>query len=797
MKKQLFRAALLLCMCLCLLPVGVMAGETVTNPHTHDEITFAAWNLTDSLPSSEGSYYLTQDVTISKTWEPADKTVLDLNGHNITYKNEEIQGSVIKVNENVTFSLYDCNEPENSHKFRVTDSGLWVEDNTDGTETMYGGVISGGTGSLYAQGGSYRYGGGVFVDGTFCMYGGIIAGNTAGLGGGVYVDQASTFCMYGGAIVGNTATGGIVDGGGAYVNLGATFRVSGTPVIVGNIAETLEDSKVVSTSVDNVSMLDVDIYVIGTLGSDAAIGVTEDAKDDTPDHELVIFPDEGSARERLSCFFSDEPDHALYLDGKTIKQHKFTSASGYKTCGGCGHSHTTDTLQYTANGAVLTETCKGDTSASTAAAKSACTHLATATVSATGGTFTGSAQAATVTYSPSWSGGTLSITYKQGDSQLNSAPTAVGTYTASITIGNETASVEYTIRSAYTINYTDETISYANTHTINTLSNGNGDTISINGTIVPNTTYYIHTVNDNDSGWTAVDIPVRPSAPTGLTTTSVSAQGSSDGKISGVTTDMEYASSTSGPWTTVSGTEVTGLSAGTYYVRYTATDSSFASNAATVTVGVKASYYPTQKPTSPTKPDDTDQGTVGSDDTGCPSLAFSDLNTSLWYHACVDYVLNMGLMEGMSDTTFRPNGTLTRAMMVQILYNKAGRPEVTAQESPFTDVSLDAWYADAIVWGERTGVIEGYGDGTFGPGDYVTREQMAAMFWRYEGRQQPTQETLDFTDAADVSGWALDALLWANENGIITGMGDGTLAPRATATRAQVAQMLMNYLQSK
>jgi hypothetical protein len=163
----------------------------------------------------------------------------------------------------------------------------------------------------------------------------------------------------------------------------------------------------------------------------------------------------------------------------------------------------------------------------------------------------------------------------------------------------------------------------------------------------------------------------------------------------------------------------------------------------------------------------------------------------------VDFVLNEGLMEGMSDGTFQPDGTLTRAMLVQILYNKAGRPEVTAQEAPFTDVSLDAWYADAIVWGESTGVIEGYGDGTFGPEDYVTREQMAAMFWRYEGRQQPTQEVLDFTDAAETSGWAMDALLWANENGIITGMGDGTLAPRATATRAQAAQVLMNYLKNK
>jgi hypothetical protein len=262
---------------------------------------------------------------------------------------------------------------------------------------------------------------------------------------------------------------------------------------------------------------------------------------------------------------------------------------------------------------------------------------------------------------------------------------------------------------------------------------------------------------------------------------------------------MEYSTSTTGPWTAVSGTEVTGLAAGTYYVRYQATKSSFASEATAVTVGVKTYYYPTQKPADTTKPDDTDKDDSTDDICGdhCPSLAFTDLNTHLWYHACVDFVLNVDLMEGMSDATFQPTGTLTRAMLVQVLYNEAGRPEVTAQESPFTDVSLDAWYAEAIIWGESTGVIEGYGDGTFGPEDYVTREQMAAMFWRYEGRQQPTQETLDFTDAADVSGWAMEALLWANESGIITGMGDGTLAPRATATRAQAAQVLMNYLKNK
>ena len=194
-------------------------------------------------------------------------------------------------------------------------------------------------------------------------------------------------------------------------------------------------------------------------------------------------------------------------------------------------------------------------------------------------------------------------------------------------------------------------------------------------------------------------------------------------------------------------------------------------------------------------PADVEQPCDGGAD--CPSHGFTDLGTvGTWYHEAVDYVLRNGLMNGYSNTMFGPNDNLSRAQLAQILYNKEGKPLVTSG-SVFTDVADGQWYAPAITWAAANGIVGGYGNGRFGPDDNITREQLAVMLWRYAGSPAATDKELHFTDANKASGYALEALRWAVENGIINGVGNNLLDPGGLATRAQVAQMLMNFLKNE
>ena len=201
-------------------------------------------------------------------------------------------------------------------------------------------------------------------------------------------------------------------------------------------------------------------------------------------------------------------------------------------------------------------------------------------------------------------------------------------------------------------------------------------------------------------------------------------------------------------------------------------------------VTVKASFVPL--------PDDTQKPCDGGAD--CPSRGFSDLGSvGTWYHEAVDYVLRNGLMNGYSSGTFGPNDNLSRAQFAQILFNKEGRPVVNYLLQ-YSDVANGAWYTEAIRWATSQGVVGGYGNGMFGPNDNITREQLAVMLWRYAGSPAATDKELHFTDADKASGYALAALRWAVENGIINGKGGGILDPQGLATRAQTAQMLKNFL---
>lgn len=174
---------------------------------------------------------------------------------------------------------------------------------------------------------------------------------------------------------------------------------------------------------------------------------------------------------------------------------------------------------------------------------------------------------------------------------------------------------------------------------------------------------------------------------------------------------------------------------------------------------------------------------------------FNDVAQSAWYYDAVKYVYDNGIMNGIGDNTFDPTSNLNRAMMVQILYNLE---DATATGSvSFGDVESGAWYADAVTWAAGNGIVSGYGNGSFGPGDNITREQMAVMLYRYclfAGLELPAvNEDFNITDASDMSSWAVEAVEAMYKAGILNGKDGGVFDPQGTATRAEVAQMMMNF----
>lgn len=175
------------------------------------------------------------------------------------------------------------------------------------------------------------------------------------------------------------------------------------------------------------------------------------------------------------------------------------------------------------------------------------------------------------------------------------------------------------------------------------------------------------------------------------------------------------------------------------------------------------------------------------------SSPFTDVAEGAWCYDAVRFVSENGLMNGIGSSLFAPDANLSRAQLAQILYNKEGKPAVNG-ESNFQDVAAGTWCADAVTWAAAQGIVGGYGNGMFGPDDPITREQLAVMLWRYSDSPAATNKELHFSDAGEAGGYALDALCWAVESGIINGYGDGRLGPKGFATRAQVAQMLKNYL---
>lgn len=200
----------------------------------------------------------------------------------------------------------------------------------------------------------------------------------------------------------------------------------------------------------------------------------------------------------------------------------------------------------------------------------------------------------------------------------------------------------------------------------------------------------------------------------------------------------------------------------------------------------------TPTPTPTPKPDKHNDGTA------CISAAFTDVKgEGNWAHAGIDFCVKQGLMQGTDSTHFSPDKEMTRAMLVTVLYRAAGSPDVSGQPVPFTDLKQN-WYRDAVAWAYHMGVTAGVSNEKFAPDKKVTREQLVVMLYRFRQLTTATPAKINaldsFSDACKISSWAAEPMRWAVTNGLLTGVKADLLKPGGTATRAQLATILMRFM---
>ena len=176
---------------------------------------------------------------------------------------------------------------------------------------------------------------------------------------------------------------------------------------------------------------------------------------------------------------------------------------------------------------------------------------------------------------------------------------------------------------------------------------------------------------------------------------------------------------------------------------------------------------------------------------------FKDVKVTDWFAPYVDFICEFEIMSGTSKTTFDPNGALTRAQIVTILWRMDG--EEDAEPCTFSDVPEGKWFSDAVAWAQENDIVAGYKDGTFHPNDPITREQLASILYRYMqscgyGYTGAWAFPMEFDDADAISGWAKEAMSWMVMHEIMSGTGNGKISPKSSATRAQAAVMLVNLI---
>ena len=796
--------------CIC----GTRHGSGVGD-HTVKKI-ISDWTGVDSLDqiTSAGYYFLKQNVELDAPWTPANGTVLCLNGFNITANGNF---NAITVNNGAVFTLTDCQGLQSIAYGKITDAsgtygrGVEVE---NGTFNLYKGEITGNIG------GGYCLGGGVYVAGpssTFNLYSGEISGNWASFGGGVEVCGAfnmsggeittnnranygggvevrgstAAFNMSGGSITNNTAScNGASEGGGVLV-YGGTFTVSGSANITGNTA-------------NNVYLYDGKTIAIGEGGLSGTIGVTTKTKPAENKPVTVIADTKGIAGLTNHVVSDDNAYKTAAVDGSAI-------VLKVKGDGGETPAEHTHKWIYTATGATITATCEGDGLCNFNNDGGSVTIKAPTDL-----TYDGNEKHVTVERSGNWESAfpeLIAISYHKftGGSyaEMGEGPTVVGKYKAITTVNGATAFVEYEITGGTTPSQPSNPGG----------STGGGGSSS--GGSDSNPIIKTETKNNADGSTTKTETR-RDGSVTQTTTgkdgsvsktetkkdgSSVTENKAADGSTGTVKTDKngqtEAAAKVSGK--AVEDAKKNG-EAVKVPVEVEATRNS--STAPTVSIelpkgaGETKVEIPVSNVTPGTvavlvHPDGTEEilkDSIPTEDgiqltvDGSATVKIVDNSKGFidtrnhWAKDEINFVASRELFKGVTEEHFGVERTMTRAMVNTVLARLAGVDT--------TPAAGQNWYDKGIAWARENGVSDGTN-----PNGNVTREQLAAMLYRYAG-SPAVSGSLPFSDAGSVSDYAQNALIWATQNGILNGYADGRVVPAANSQRSQVAAMMARFIQN-
>ena len=799
MKKRILSCLMALALCMTLLPTAALAeGETIKEVNSVEDLKNAIETGSNSIVK------LTADIEIDTTLTVSRAVTLDLNGRVLKY-NSANKGSGIVVETGGNLTITDSN-PTVPHNFEPNADGLWVL-NENGTKSVHGGVITGGN-TVGNTGGGVK-----IVSGTFTMNGGNIVGCTAPAGGGVYV--GGTFTMTGGSIAGCVAA--TDSGGGVLVKAGGTFVMSGGSIAGCTAASTFAGGGGIcneGTTTLSGSAKIQDCHV--QTGDGGGIWSTESAKALTVNGNVEI----------TGCTVGTIPD-AMYFGNGTVSGGRFdgeVSKLGGTISGGTFDNRVRNKggtiSDGTFNGKVNNEgniengTFSGTVENAAKGKITDGTFTETSTVNnrgtISGGTFSG-----TVTNNGTINGGTFAVTFdtKDGSSVpeenvLNGQkatkptnPTKTG-YTFDGWYTEDTCTNLYDfdtpVKNALTL-YAKWTI---NQYTI-TFKPGNGDedtTITQNyGTPVtapanPTKTGYTF------AGWDK-KIPAAMPAENMTVTARWTAVGSgssgggssSSGGSSREDWEPSYAVST--PGKTENGTVSVNPKNAGQGDRVTLTvkpDPGHVLETLTV-LDSKGKALPL-----------TDKGggmftfTMPNGQVEVKAVfaaevktaSFRDVPVDAYYYDAVKWAAEKGITTGQADGLFGSDRSCTRAQIITFLWRAAGSPVVNyAME--MGDVSADAYYAEAVRWALSRGITSGTGGGAFSPDDACTRAQAVTLLAR--ALSTKAGSAANFTDVPADAYYA-QAVSWAVENGITTGVGGGRFDPNATCTRAQIATFLYRYM---
>ena len=851
MKKRVLSCLMALALCMTLLPTAALAEGKETEVTTADA-------LATALNGDATIIKLTADIEISTTLTVSRAVTLDLNG-NVLKRTDT--GRVIEVQNNGNLTLTDST-PSATHSFKVDESTkLWILDKTNGTNTVNGGVITGGNanannndggGVIIVSGGTFTMtggnivgctagsGGGVDVSGTFTMTGGSIAGCVAAhaSGGGVYVETGGTFVMSGGSIAGCTAASTLA-GGGGICNEGTTtlsgsakiqnchvdatgegggiwsFESAGALTVNGNVEITgckrgttpdamYFDNGTVSGGRFDGEVTKWDGTIIGGTFDDRVRNKGGTISDGTFNGKVN---NEGNIENGTFSGTVENADKGKITDGT------FTETSTVNNRGTIGGGTFSGTVENAAKGKITDGTF---TETSTVNNKGTIEkgEFSGKVENQTGGTIGGGMFSGTVTNNGTISGGTFAVTFDTNggsivpvENVLNGQkatkptnPTKTG-YTFDGWYTEETCTNPYdfatsvqnalTLYAKWTINQYTITFKPENGDKDTTITQDYGTPVTAPAN--PTRTGYTF------AGWNR-EIPATMPAENMTVTARWTAVGSGSSGSSGGSSreDREPSYAVSTPGKTENGTVSVNPKNAGQGDRVTLTvkpDPGHVLETLTVLDGKGKALPLTDKGggmftfTMPNGQVEV-KAVFAAEVKTAP---FRDVPVDAYYYDAVKWAAEKGITTGQADGLFGSDRSCTRAQIITFLWRAAGSPVVNyAME--MGDVSADAYYAEAVRWALSRGITSGTGGGAFSPDDACTRAQAVTLLAR--ALSTKAGSAANFTDVPADAYYA-QAVSWAVENGITTGVGGGRFDPNATCTRAQIATFLYRLYLSR